>query len=111
MIVPTSPGGAIDLAARLIGQKLTEAWGQSVVVDNKAGAMGIISTGFVASASPDGHTLAQVASGYAINPSMVKKLPFDTVNRFEPVKITHVVPLVLVVAPLLPVKSVMELIA
>ena len=82
-----------------------------MVVDNNAGAMGIISTDFVANSAPDGHTLAQVASGYAINPSMVKKLPFDTVNPFEPVKITHVVPLVLVVAPSLPVKSVMELIA
>lgn len=111
IIVPASPGGAIDLAARLIGQKLTEAWGQSVVVDNKAGATGIIGTDFVAKAAPDGHTLALVASSHAINPSMVKKLPFDTVKSFEPVVLTHVVPLVLVVAPSLPVKSVKELIA
>ena len=111
IIVPASPGGAIDLAARLIGQKLTEAWGQSVVVDNKAGATGIIGTDFVAKAAPDGHTLALVASSHAINPSMVKKLPFDTLKSFEPVVISHVVPLVLVVAPSLPVKSVTELIA
>jgi len=110
IIVPASPGGAIDLAARLIGQKLTEAWGQSVVVDNKVGATGIIGTDFVAKAAPDGHTLALVASSHAINPSMVKKLPFDTVKSFEPVVLTHVVPLVLVVAPSLPVKSVKELI-
>ena len=111
IIVPASPGGAIDLAARLIGQKLTEAWGQPVVIDNKPGATGIIGTDFVAKAAPDGHTLALVASSHAINPSMVKKLPFDTVKSFEPVMLTHVVPLVLVVAPSLPVKSVKELIA
>ncbi len=111
IIVPASPGGAIDLAARLIGQKLTEAWGQPVVVDNKAGATGIIGTDAVAKAAPDGHTLALVASSHAINPSMVKKLPFDTVKSFEPVVLTHVVPLVLVVSNTLPVKSVKELIA
>jgi tripartite-type tricarboxylate transporter receptor subunit TctC len=111
IIVPASPGGAIDLAARLIGQKLTEAWGQSVVVDNKAGATGIIGTDVVAKSAPDGHTLALVASSHAINPSMVKKLPFDTVKSFEPVVLTHVVPLVLVVSNALPAKSVKELIA
>jgi len=111
IIVPASPGGAIDLAARLIGQKLTEAWGQPVTVDNKAGATGIIGTDFVAKAAADGHTLALVASSHAINPSMIKKLPFDTVKSFEPVMLTHVVPLVLVVAPSLPVKTVKELIA
>lgn len=111
IIVPASPGGAIDLTARLIGQKLTESTGQSVVIDNKAGATGIIGTDFLAKAAPDGYTLALVASSHAINPSIVKKMPFDTVNGFEPVALTHVVPLVLVVAPSLPVKSVKELIA
>ena len=111
IIVPASPGGAIDLAARLIGQKLTEVWGQPVVVDNKAGATGIIGTDAVAKAAPDGHTLALVASSHAINPSMVKKLPFDTLKSFEPVVITHVVPLVLVVSNSLPVKSVQELVS
>jgi tripartite-type tricarboxylate transporter receptor subunit TctC len=111
IVVPASPGGAIDLAARLIGQKLTEAWGQSVVVDNRAGATGIIGTDLVAKSPPDGHMLVLVASSHAINPSMVKKLPFDTVKGFEPVALTHVVPLVLIVSPELPVKSVAELIA
>ena len=111
IVVPASPGGAIDLAARLIGQKLTESTGQSVVIDNKAGATGIIGTDLVAKAAPDGHTLALVASSHAINPSMVKKLPFDTLKSFEPVVLTHVVPLMLVVAPSLPVKNVKELIA
>ncbi len=111
IVVPASPGGAIDLAARLIGQKLSEAWGQPVVVDNRAGATGIIGTDLVAKSPPDGHMLALVASSHAINPSMVKKLPFDTVKGFEPVALTHVVPLVLIVSPELPVKSVAELIA
>ena len=111
IVVPASPGGAIDLAARLIGQKLTEAWGQPVVIDNKTGATGVIGTDFVAKSAPDGHTLALVASSHAINPSMVKKLPFDTVKSFEPVIQTHVVPLMLVVGPSLPVKTVQELIA
>jgi tripartite-type tricarboxylate transporter receptor subunit TctC len=62
IVVPATPGGAIDQAARLIGQKLTDAWGKAVVVDNKAGATGVIGTEFVAKAAPDGHTLALVAS-------------------------------------------------
>ena len=111
IVVPASPGGAIDLAARLIGQKLTDAWGKPVVIDNKTGATGIIGTDLVAKSAPDGHLLALVASSHAINPSMVKKLPFDTVKSFEPVIQTHVVPLVLVVAPALAANTVPELIA
>ena len=111
IIVPASPGGAIDLTARLIGQKMSESFGQPVTVDNKAGATGIIGSDFVAKAAPDGYILALVASSHAINPSMVKKLPFDTLKSFEPVALTHVVPLVLVTAPALPVKSVKELVA
>lgn len=111
IVVPASPGGAIDLAARLIGQKLSDTWGQSVVIDNKAGATGIIGTDLIAKAPPDGHTLVLVASSHAINPSMVKKLPYDTLKSFEPVVLTHVVPLMLVVSPAVPAKSVAELIA
>lgn len=111
IVVPASPGGAIDLVARLVGQKLTEAWGQPVVVDNRSGATGIVGTDLVAKAAPDGYTLALVASSHAINPSMVRKLPFDTVKSFEPVVLTHVVPLMLVVSPSVPAKSVKELIA
>ena len=110
IVVPASPGGAIDLAARLIGQKLGESWGQPVTIENKAGATGIIGTDFVARAAPDGHTLALVASSHAINPSMVKKLPFDTLKSFEPVAQTHVVPLMLVVSNGVPAKTVKELV-
>ncbi len=111
IVVPASPGGAIDMAARLIGQKLTEAWGVGVVIDNKTGATGIVGTEFVAKAVPDGHTLALVASSHAINPSVMKKLPYDTVKGFEPVILTHVVPLMLVVNNAVPAKSVKELVA
>ena len=111
VIVPASPGGAIDLVARLTGPEITKDWGKPVVIDNKAGATGVVGTQFVAHAPPDGHTLLLVSSAHAINPVMFKKLPYDTVTSFEPVMLTHVVPLVLVVNPNLPVKSVKELIA
>jgi len=111
IIVPASPGGAIDLVARLSAQKMTEDWGKPVVIDNKAGATGVIGTQAVATAPPDGHMLALVASSHAINPSMMKKLPFDTVKSFEPVVLTHVVPLILVINPKIPANNVKELIA
>ena len=111
IIVPATPGGAIDITARLIAQKLTDAWGKPVVVENRAGASGTIGTDAVAKAAPDGYTLALVASSHAINPSMFRKLPYDTVKGFEPVVLTHVVPLMLVVTNSLPVKSVQELVA
>jgi tripartite-type tricarboxylate transporter receptor subunit TctC len=111
IVIPATPGGAIDLTARVMGPKLTDAWGKPVVVENKAGATGIIGTEFIAKAAPDGHTLVLVASSHAINPSMFKKLPYDTVKSFEPVVLTHVLPLMLVVHPSLPVKNLQELIA
>ena len=111
IVVPATPGGAIDLAARLIGAKLTAAWGQPVAIDNVGGAAGMLGSDRVAKAAPDGHTLALVASSHAINPSLYKKLPFDTVKGFEPVVQTHVVALLLAVTPSLPVKNVAELVA
>ena len=111
IVVPATPGGAIDLAARLIGAKLSAAWGQPVSIDNKGGAAGMLGSDQVAKAAPDGHTLALVASSHAINPSMYKKLPFDTLKSFEPVMQTHVVPLVLVVSNGIPAKTLPELIA
>ncbi|PXW95180.1 tripartite-type tricarboxylate transporter receptor subunit TctC [Sphaerotilus hippei] len=110
IVVPASPGGAIDIAARLIGTRLAAAWGQPVAIENKGGAAGMLGSDFVAKAAPDGHTLALVASSHAINPSMYRKLPFDTVKGFEPVVQTHVVPLMLVVHKELPAKNVTELV-
>ena len=111
IIVPATPGGAIDLAARLIGAKLSTAWGQPVAIENVGGAAGMLGSDRVAKAAPDGHTLALVASSHAINPSMYKKLPFDTLKAFEPVMQTHAVPLVLVVSNSVPAKTLPELIA
>ncbi|QHI99272.1 tripartite tricarboxylate transporter substrate binding protein [Xylophilus rhododendri] len=111
IVVPASPGGAIDLLARLIGNKMTADWGQPVVIDNRTGATGIIGTDLVAKAQPDGYNLVLVASSHAINPSMVRKLPFDTVKSFEPVALTHVVPLVLVTSPAFPAKTVQDIVA
>ena len=111
IVVPATAGGAIDITARLIAQKLTDAWGKPVVIDNRSGATGTIGTDAVAKAAPDGHTLVLVASSHAINPSMFKTLPYDTVKGFEPVILTHIVPLMLVVTNSLPPKTVPELIA
>jgi tripartite-type tricarboxylate transporter receptor subunit TctC len=111
IIVPATAGGAIDITARLIAQKLGDAWGKPVVIENKGGATGTIGTDAVAKAPPDGYTLALVASSHAINPSMFKTLPYDTVKGFEPVILTHVVPLMLVVTNGLGPKTVPELIA
>jgi tripartite-type tricarboxylate transporter receptor subunit TctC len=111
IVVPASPGGAIDITARLIAQKMQQDWGQPVTIDNKQGATGVVGTDFVAKAAPDGHTLALVASSHAINPSMYKKLPYDTFKSFEPVVLTHSVPLMLVVSSKLPVKTVPQLLA
>lgn len=111
IIVPATPGGAIDISARLIGARLAAAWGQPVLIENKTGAAGMLGSDLVAKAAPDGHTLALVASSHAINPSIYKKLPFDTLKAFEPVVQTHVVPLVLAVNKELPAKNVVELVA
>lgn len=111
LIVPATPGGAIDITARLVGAKLQAAWGQPVSIENKGGAAGMLGSDFVAKAAPDGHTLALVASSHAINPSLYRKLPFDTVKGFEPVVQTHVVPLVLAINNELPAKTLPEFIA
>src|ERR1035437_6273917 len=75
ILVPFAPGGATDILARMIGQKLTQAWGRQVVVDNRTGANGVIASELTAKANPDGYTLLFVAIGHAINPLLHKKLP------------------------------------
>ena len=110
-VVPYAPGGPLDLIARAIGQKLTEATGQPVVVDNKPGAGGNIGADIVAKAAPDGYTIVMGAvATHAINPTLYPKIPYDPVKDFTPVAMVAVVPNVLVVNPALPVKSVKELI-
>ena len=111
IIVPVASGGPNDILARLAGQKLTEAWGQQVIVDNRPGAGGTIGTEIASRAAPDGHTLLMVAPNHATNPSLMRKLPFDTLRDFSPVILLAIAPHVLIVHPSVPVKSVQDLIA
>ncbi len=104
------PGSASDTLARILGQKLTEVWGQQVVVDNRPGAAGNIAAEVTAKASPDGYTILLVATNHAIVSSLYRKLPFDPIKDFTPVGLVSTAPTILVVHPSLPVKSVSELI-
>src|SRR5688572_28347847 len=92
IIVPFTPGGSTDILARMMGQKLTEAWGQNVVVENRPGANGVVGAELTARANPDGHTLLMVAIGHAINPMLQKKLPYDTERDFQPISLTAILP-------------------
>ena len=111
MIVPFPAGGGADLWARVIGQKLSEAWGQNVVVDNRAGASGIIGTELVSKAAPDGDTLLLGTTGtHATNPVVFRKLPYDPIRDFAPITNFVDTPFMLVVHPSVVVKSLQELI-
>jgi len=111
IVVPATPGGAIDLIARSLAEKMTVSLGQAVVVENKPGASNNLGTDFVAKSPPDGYTLVIVASSHATNKHMFKTLPYDPVKDFEPVVYTHVVPLLLAVHPSVGAKNVPELVA
>jgi putative tricarboxylic transport membrane protein len=111
IVVPFAPGGGTDILARLLAQKLNEAWGQPAVVDNRPGAGGTVGTGFVAKTTADGHTMVIVPAGFAAYSSLYKQLPFDPVRDLAPVSRLASGPLVLVVHPSLPAKTVKELIA
>ena len=111
-IVPYPPGGASDVVARLIGQKMGETWKQQVIIENRAGANGIIAMSYVATSAPDGYTLLMSNVGpSAINPSIYKKLPYDAIKDFTPVSLTNLVPLMMVVNSTLDVNSVGEFLA
>jgi tripartite-type tricarboxylate transporter receptor subunit TctC len=110
IIVPFPPGGTTDLIARMIGQKLTEAWGHQVVVENRGGAGGNIGIGIAARATPDGHTILLVSSVFTVNPSLYPKVPYDPYTSFVPVLNIANSPDVLVVHPSSPAKSVQELV-
>ena len=106
------PGGGADITSRTVGQKLTEAWGQQVIVDNRPGGNGIVGMEIAARANPDGYTLVLGTIGpVAVNPSLYKKLPYDPVADFDPVARAVSALNVLVVHPSVPAKSVKELIA
>jgi tripartite-type tricarboxylate transporter receptor subunit TctC len=111
IIVPATTGGAIDLIARSLAEKMSGTLGQPVVVENKPGASNNLGTDFVAKSPPDGYMLVIVASSHATNKHLFKVLPYDPVKDFEPVVYTHVVPLLLAVHPSVGAKNVQELIA
>ncbi len=112
IVVPFPPGGATDILARDVAQKLTESWGQQVIVDNRPGAGGNIGSELVAKSAPDGYTLEMGTVGtHAINASLYAKMPYDHIKDFVPVILVAGVPNVLVVNPSVPANSVQELIA
>ena len=110
LIVPIAPGGSSDGMARILGQKLTDSWGQQVLVDNRPGAGEIIGTEIVAKSNPDGYTIELVSLRYSVNPSLLK-MPYDTVKDFAPITMTAAVGNVLVVNVKSPITSVRDLIA
>ncbi|MCC7456774.1 MAG: tripartite tricarboxylate transporter substrate binding protein [Nitrospira sp.] len=111
LVIPFAPGGGTDVLARMIAAKLTEAMGQSVVIDNRPGSDGVLASEVVARANPDGYTLFIVSSSHAINPALGRKLPYDTMKDFSYITQTAVQQVMLFVHPSVPAKSVKELIA
>jgi tripartite-type tricarboxylate transporter receptor subunit TctC len=111
LIVPFAAGGSNDVVGRAIGRKLSEAWGQPVVVENRPGAGGMIGTSAVAAAPPDGYTLLLISSTFTINPAIKKNMPFDTSKDFTPVAFIARSPLLFVSSNQLPVKSAQDLLA
>ena len=110
LIVPSAPGGGTDFTARTLAQKLTESLGQTVIVDNRAGAAGNIGVEIAAKSSPDGYTLVMPITSFSINPHLYSKLAFDTIKDFSPIVLASSAPLFLVITPSVPAKSVGELI-
>ena len=112
LVVPFPPGGSLDVVARAIGQRLAEAWGQPVIIDNRPGAGGNIGADLVAKSAPDGYTILEGAlSTHAVNVSLYGKMPYDPVKDFAPITLVAITPNVLVVSRSFPVNSVPELIA
>ena len=110
-IVPFPPGGSTDILARVVGQKLTESWGQQVIVENRGGAGGTLGAAEAARSPADGYTLLMGAIHHTIATSVYPKLPYDFQRDFAPITVVAIVPNVLVVNPSVPAKSTKELIA
>jgi tripartite-type tricarboxylate transporter receptor subunit TctC len=110
-VVPFAPGSATDALARIIGQKMTEAWGQQVIVENRPGAGSVVGTALAAKSPPDGYTLLMVSASHAINATLYSKLPFDPVRDFAGVTPVALIPNVLILHPSVPARNVKELVA
>ena len=112
LVVPFPPGGGTDTGARIVAQKLGAKWGQTVIVENKGGAAGMIGADMVAKAKPDGYTLLMGNIGtQAINPSLYKKMPYDAATAFVPITLVADLPLAMMVNPAVPAKTAREFIA
>ena len=111
ILVGFSAGSTTDILARTLGQKMSEAWGQPVIVENRPSAGGVVASNTVATSAPDGHTLLVVSAGHAATAAMFSKLPYDTLKDFAGVGRIANVPSLLIVSPALGVKSVRELVA
>lgn len=111
IVVPSTPGGGLDVMARILAPRLTEKWGAQVVIDNRAGAGGIIGTDLVAKSAPDAYTLLLVTTGFSTNPFLINKLPYNTTQDFEPITIVGSTPVVLVAHPSLNVRTAKEMLA
>ncbi len=112
IVVPFSAGGSADIFARAIGQKITDGWGQQVVIDNRAGSGGVIGSEIAAHAAPDGYTIViGITANIAINPALYRKLPYDPVRDFAPVTLLAAAPYVMAVPLSLPARNVQEFIA
>jgi tripartite-type tricarboxylate transporter receptor subunit TctC len=112
LVVPFAPGGGTDIVGRLIAAKLTESWGQTVVVDNRAGAGGVIGADIVAKAPADGYTLLMGTPGpLTINPNLMKSMPYQTMRDFTPISLATLSPFILVVHPAVAARSAKELVA
>jgi tripartite-type tricarboxylate transporter receptor subunit TctC len=110
-IVPFPPGGSADALTRMLAQRMQAQWNQNVVVENKPGGGTVIGTDLVAKAPPDGHTIALVIPSFAVNPSIMPQLPYDTVKDLAGVTLISTLPIALYATPDLPVSNVAELIA
>ncbi|VCU71728.1 Tripartite tricarboxylate transporter family receptor [Pigmentiphaga humi] len=111
IIVPYTPGAINDVLARRIAQKLSESLKQTVVVENKPGGGTVIGTEYVARAEPDGYTLLQTAASHSINPSLVAKLPYDSIKSFSFISLVGTSPYVMIATPNLPANTIPELVA
>lgn len=111
LVVPYSAGGGTDIVGRLLAQKLGDRWGQSVLVDNRTGANGVIGSAHVAKSTPDGYTLLLVVGSHAVNPALMKSMPYDTVSAFSSITNVATSPMVLVVSAKGPYRNLPELLA
>lgn len=111
MIVPFPPGGNTDIIARIVVPKMAEDLGQQIIIDNRGGAGSIIGTELASKAPADGYTLLMVSAAHVMNPSVTKKLPYDSIRDFTPISVVADVPTAFVVHPSLPVKNVKDVIA